>query len=75
MKYYYKFKEKSGCKVGGSNLEKIEFYDNCIRLSGLDTIPMISDYKKEYWSVVLDMNNIEYLKIEPMIEKEENNDK
>lgn len=24
MKYYYEYKEKNGCKVGGHNLEKIE---------------------------------------------------
>lgn len=32
MKYYYEIKEKSGCIVGGHNLEVIEFCDNCIRL-------------------------------------------
>lgn len=71
IKYYYEYKEKSGCKVGGSNLEKIEFIDNYIRLSGLDTIPTISDYKKEYWHVVLDMKGIEYLRIWSMLDEEE----
>ena len=33
MKYYYEYKEKNGCKVGGNNLETIEFYDNYIKLS------------------------------------------
>ena len=46
IKYYYEYKEKSGSKVGGSNLEKIEFYDNYIRLSGLDTLSMNTGYKK-----------------------------
>lgn len=24
MRYYYEYKEKNGCKVGGHNLEKID---------------------------------------------------
>lgn len=70
MKYYYEYKEKSGCKVGGSNLEKIEFYDNYIRLLGVDVIPTNYDYEKKYWAITLNINKIEYLKIEPMVEKE-----
>ena len=69
MKYYYEYKEKNGCKVGGHNLEIIEFFDNYIRLSGVDIIHTIYDYEK-HWSIHLDMNEIEYLKIEPMLEKE-----
>ena len=70
MKYYYEYKEKNGCKVGGHNLEKIEFYDNYIRLIGVDIIPTIYDYEEQHWETLLDMNEIEYLKIEPMLEKE-----
>lgn len=70
MKYYYQYKEKNGCKVGGHNLETIEIYDNYIRLLGVDIIPTHYDYETNYWARILDMNKIEYLKIEPMLEKE-----
>ena len=70
MKYYYEYKEKNGCKVGGHNLEKIEFYDNFIKLIGVDIIPTNYDCEISYWGTLLDMNYIEYLKIEPMLEKE-----
>ena len=70
MKYYYEYKEKNGCKVGGHNLETIDFFDNYIRLLGVDIIQTNYGYKEQYWRTLLDMNNIEYLKIEPMLEKE-----
>lgn len=70
MKYYYECKEKNGCKVGGHNLEKIEFYDNYIKLLGIDIIPTSYDNEISYWGILLDMKEIEYLKIEPMLEKE-----
>lgn len=41
MRYYYEYKEKNGCMVGGSNLEKIEFFDNYIRLLGVDIVQTI----------------------------------
>lgn len=69
MRYYYEFKEKNGCKVGGHNLEDIEFYDNYIILSGLDDIPTIYG-KKQHWIITLIINQLDYLKIEPMLEKE-----
>ena len=71
MKYYYEYKEKNGCKVGGHNLEKIEFFDNYIKLLGVDIIPTNYDYEEQYWGTLLDMNEIEYLKIEPMLENQE----
>jgi hypothetical protein len=70
MRYYYEFKEKNGCKVGGHNLEKIEFIDYYIRLLGVDIILTNYDYKEQHWRILLDMNEIDYLKIEPMLEKE-----
>ena len=70
MRYYYEYKYKNGCKVGGHNLEKIEFFEHYIRLLGVDVIPTIYDYEKQHWGTLLDMNEIEYLKIEPMLEKE-----
>lgn len=70
MRYFYEYKYKNGCKVGGHNLEKIEFYDNYIKLLGVDIIQTIYDYEEQYWGTFLDMNEIEYLKIEPMLEKE-----
>ena len=70
MRYFYEYKYKNGCKVGGHNLEKIEFYDNYMKLLGVDIIQARYDYEKIYWGTILDMNEIEYLKIEPMLEKE-----
>ena len=70
MKYYYEYKEKNGCKVCGHNLENIDFFDNYIKLLVVDIIPTNYDCKKQYWGTLLDMNEIEYLKIEPMLEKE-----
>lgn len=70
MKYYYEYKEKNGCLVGGHNLEKIEFFDNYIRLLGVDIIQTIYDFKISPWRTLLDMNKIEYLKIWPMLEEE-----
>ena len=69
MRYYYEYKEKNGCIVGGHNLEKIEFFEHYIRLLGVDIIPTIYDYEVSHWGTLLDMNEIEYLKIEPMLEK------
>lgn len=66
MKYYYEYKEKNGCTVGGHNLIEIKINDGYIKLMGIDIINEIS----YYWSTMLDMKEIEYLKIEPMIKKE-----
>ncbi len=74
MKYFYEYKYKNGCIVGGHNLEKIEFYDNYIRLSGVDIIPTNYDNEVSYWVTLLDMKEIEYLKIEPMQELEQGSD-
>ena len=60
MLYFYEYKFKNGSIVGGHNLQTIEFYDNFIKLSGVDEIPGI------YWGTLLDMKEIEYLKIIPM---------
>ena len=70
MRYFYEYKYKSGNRiVGGHNLEKIEFYDNYIKLLGVDIIPTNYDYEEQHWGTLLDMNEIEYLKIEPMKEE------
>lgn len=70
MKYYYEYKEKNGCKVGGHNLETIDSFDNYIRLLGVNIIQTNHGYKVQYWGTLLDMNKIEYLKILPMEEVE-----
>lgn len=71
MRYFYEYKYKNGNRmVGGHNLEKIEFFGNYIKLSGVDIIPTNYDYEEQNWGTFLDMNEIEYLKIEPMLEKE-----
>lgn len=72
MKYFYEYKDKNGCIVGGHNLEKIEFFDNYIRLLGVDIIQTIYDFDEKYWGTLLDMNEIEYLRIWPMLEEELN---
>ena len=70
MKYYYEYKYKNYNRmVGGHNLEKIELYDNYIKLLGVDIIPTNYDYEEQHWGTLLDMNEIEYLKIEPMKEE------
>ena len=71
MRYYYEYKYKKGNRmVGGHNFEKIEFFDNYIRLLGVDIVQTIYDYEISHWGTLLDMNEIEYLKIWPMLEKE-----
>lgn len=49
MRYYYEYKEKNGCIVGGHNLEKIEFFEHYIRLLGVDIIPTNYDYEEQHW--------------------------
>lgn len=72
MKYYYEFKYKNGTKISGHNLEKIEFLENnYIKLSGVDIIQTNIDYEEQHWSSIVCMKEIEYLKIEPMLENEE----
>ena len=69
MKYYYEFKYKNGSKVGGHNLENVDFFDNYVRLFGVDIILTNYDYKEQHWRILIDMKEIEYLKIEPMLEE------
>lgn len=74
MKYYYEYKYKNGNTVGGSNLETIDFLDknifpNHIRLLGVDILQTNYGFKEQHWATLLDMNEIEYLKIEPMLEE------
>ena len=46
MRYFYEYKYKKGNRmVGGHNLEKIEFFGNYIKLSGVDIIPTNYDYE------------------------------
>lgn len=72
MKYYYEYKRKNGTKVFGCNLEKIEIYDDFIRLLGTYTIQS-KYYEEQSWVISLDMNEIEYLKIEPMVKRKKIN--
>ena len=72
MRYFYEYKYKNGnIMVGGHNLENIIIRDNKIILKGVDIIPTYYDEEYHYWTQTLDMNEIEYLKIEPMKEVEE----
>lgn len=70
MRYFYEYKYKSGGKVGGHNLENIIIIDNKIILNGVDILP--TNYGEDYrcWTQTLDMNEMEYLKINPMEEVE-----
>ena len=70
MRYFYEYKYKSGSKIAGRNLESIITKDNIIILKGIDIMPTYYDEEYHYWSQTLDMNEIEYLKIEPMKEDE-----
>ena len=71
MRYFYEYKYKNSNRmVGGHNLETIEFYDNYIKLLGVDIISTNYDYEEQHWGTLLDINEIEYLKIEPMLEKD-----
>lgn len=70
MRYFYEYKYKSGCMVGGHNLENIITRDNYIILKGVDIVSTYYDEEYSYWTQTLDMNKIEYLKIEPMKEVE-----
>lgn len=72
MRYFYEYKDKNGCKVRGHNLENINLFDDYIRLSGVDIIPTIYDYETHYWSILLDIKELEFLKIEPMLDKDLN---
>ena len=70
MRFYYEYKYKTGCLVRGHNLEEIENNEEYIILKGVDIIPTINDFEERHWSVLLSPDDIEYLKIEPMLEKE-----
>lgn len=68
MRYFYEYKYKKGNRmVRGHNLENIIIRDNKIILKGVDIIPTYYD-EEHYW-MQIDMNEIEYLKIEPMKEE------
>lgn len=70
MKYYYEYKYKNNRKVEGHNLENIIIKDDKIILKGVDIYPTYYDEEYHYWAETLNMNEIEYLKIEPMKEVE-----
>ena len=71
MKYYYEYKEKNGAKVGGHNLEKIIIKDDVIILEGVDTLMDCDGEYDHHWRSIINGGKIEYLKIEPMKEKNE----
>ena len=69
MRYFYEYKYKKGNRmVGGHNLENIIIRDNKIILKGVDIMPTYYDEEYHYWTQTLNMNEIEYLKIELMKE-------
>lgn len=71
MKYFYEYKYLNGRKVGGHNLEEIRINENNVLLIGVDEVRFESEIYEEKWNSYIDMNEIEYLKIEPMKEVEE----
>ena len=68
MRYFYEYKYKNGDKIGGHNLEKIVIKDNKIILTCVDIVPAYYDEEYHCWIQTIDMNEIEYLKIEQMEE-------
>lgn len=70
MRYFYEYKYKSGCIVGGHNLENITIDGDKIILEGVDIISTYYDEEYRGWTQVIDMNEVEYLKIELMKEVE-----
>ena len=70
MRYFYEYKYKSGCIVGGHNLENITIDGDKIILVGVDIISTYYDEEYRGWTQVIDMNEVEYLKIELMKEVE-----
>lgn len=72
MRYLYEYKYTNGKLVSGHNLEKIEVHIDYIKLLGVDIISTNDGYEESYWSSMLNMNEIEYLKIEPMLGKDDN---
>ena len=74
MRYFYEYKYKKGNRVvGGHNLENIIIKDNKILLKGVDILPTYYDKEYHWWTQTIDMAEIEYLKIEPMRENEDDN--
>ena len=74
MRYFYEYKYINGSKVGGHNLENIITKGNIILLKGVDILPTYYDEEYHYWTQTIDMNEIDYLKIEPMQELEGKNE-
>ena len=70
MRYFYEYKYKSGCIFGGHNLENITIEGNKIILEGVDIISTYYDEEYHGWTQVIDMDEVEYLKIELMKEVE-----
>lgn len=70
MRYFYEYKYKSGCIFGGHNLENITIEGNKIILEGVDIISTYYDEEYRGWTQVIDMDEVEYLKIELMKEVE-----
>lgn len=68
MKFYYEYKYKSGAKCGGHNLEKISIKDNVIILEGFDFLPTFDGEINNQWGTKINVEKLEYLKIEPMEE-------
>ena len=71
MKYFYEYKIKNGAKVGGHNLEKIIIKDDVIILEGVDTLMDCDGEYDHHWRSIINVEKIEYLKIEPMEDEED----
>lgn len=65
MRYFYEYKLKNGARVGGHNLEKIEFCDEYLKLIGFEDIDGTCHYDYPF-VIILDIKEIEYFKIIPM---------
>ena len=68
MRYFYEYKYKNGGNIGGHNLENIIVKNDKIILKGVDILSTYYDEEYHCWTQTIDMNEIEYLKIESMEE-------
>lgn len=71
MRFYYEYRDKNGLCSAGHNLTAIKILDYLIELSGIDIIDATRGLYTQPWSILLDMRNIDFLRIIPMEEEEE----
>lgn len=72
QRFFYECKYKNGGIQGGHNLDEIDFRSDYLILSGIyKVIDYENDYIQKNWYIPIEFSKIEYLKITPMEEDEE----